>query len=199
MPSQLSFLFSALLAAALSLSEGAPLSTAVESADISGDESHPSNRHPVVSAAYVLHADVDRLLKQFQEQNSQVKEGHYHIQSPINSSADGCFSFHFNKFRCLKRIYAGLHQFEDQMQYVNRELESQLADGIIYRTRNLQRAVKEMQQTHTSDDTFPKQELPTESKWMKMTVVNGILQSYKQFLIYAHRALRHMSKDAPTL
>ncbi|KAL2080638.1 hypothetical protein ACEWY4_024431 [Coilia grayii] len=195
MPSQLSFLISALLAATLSLSEGKSIANSLESGATSGDELQATNSNPVVDLAGLLQADVDKLQQEFLAQFSEIENGvNYDIASPINSTADGCFKANFNKFRCLKRIYTGLHQYEEQMLYVKKEFQSHLVDGVIYRTRNLQKTVRDMQQKHKSSDTVPEHVLPTGSPWVKKTVVNAILRSYNQFLIHAHRALRYMSK-----
>ncbi|XP_031442385.1 interleukin-6-like [Clupea harengus] len=193
MPSLLSLLVSAFLAVTLSRTEGKSIATVEESAGISGDDFEGNAKNSVVSTASVLQQDVATLLAEFISKFPEIEETNDVIVSPINSSSDGCFKANFSKSRCLKRIFSGLQQYKKQMEYVKKDFQSTLVDGIIYRTSILLNTVKDMQR-HKTGNMSSEVVLPTGSQWVKMTVVNAILRSFNQFLIDTHRAMRYMNR-----
>ncbi|KAG5265017.1 hypothetical protein AALO_G00260530 [Alosa alosa] len=188
-------LICALLAATLSLTEGKSIAYVVESGDVSGDEFEAKTDNPVVKTASLLQEEVAILKAEFNSNFSDVDDT-YDIKSPINSISDGCFPGNFNKSRCLKRIATGILQYVKQMQYVKEEFQSTLVDGIIHRTSTLQNLVKDLQKPkdRADDDKISEDILPKDSQWERKTVTKAILRSFDQFLIDAHRALRHITR-----
>ncbi|XP_062385935.1 interleukin-6-like [Sardina pilchardus] len=83
------------------------------------------------------------------------------------------------------------------MQHVKEDFQSTLVDGIIHRTSDLQNLVKKVRPKDRADDdtTVSEEVLPKVDSWERKKATKAILRSFDQFLIDAHRALRHITRS----